>query len=286
MTMGPTQRPLDPHEHDELAELALLSSIGALLPEEQRRIADHLADGCSRCEAELRQGEDASELMALAAPTLAPSAGARDALLRAADGTAVVKAAAPAAPLRRAPRRSRGVPWAALAASMALVLSSGALLAVWRQGRENREALALARGALEQSIAAQSSRTDELSAKVGGFETAVAALHSQRVQELTLGGESKFGDATARVVMDASGHQVLLLASRVPPLPAGQTYQLWVIVSGEPRSLGVFKPDPDGRVIHVKSEALTLAGDEKVAVSVEPAGGVQQPTGPIVLISH
>jgi anti-sigma-K factor RskA len=103
---------------------------------------------------------------------------------------------------------------------------------------------------------------------------------------MTLGGESKFGQATARVVMDAAGQQVLLLASRVPPLPAGQTYQLWVIISGTPRSLGVFTPDPEGRVVHVESESLTLASDAKVAVSVEPSGGVAQPTGPIVLISH
>jgi anti-sigma-K factor RskA len=48
----------------------------------------------------------------------------------------------------------------------------------------------------------------------------------------------------------------------------------------------VFKPDPEGRVVHVESESLTLASDAKVAVSVEPSGGVPQPTGPIVLISH
>jgi len=283
--MDPNPRPLDPHEHDELAELALLSSIGALLPEEQRRIAEHLADGCARCEAELRQGIDASELMALAAPTLAPSAGARDALLRETDGAAMAKAPA-VAPARRAPRRTRGVPWAALAASLALVLSSGALLAVWRQGRDSRDALELARGALEQSIAAQATRTEALAAKVGGVETTVAALGTSRVQELTLGGESKFGEASARVVMDASGHQVLLLASRVPPLPAGQTYQLWVIVSGTPQSLGVFRPDPEGRVLHMETENVTFSSDAKVAVSVEPSGGVPQPTGPIVLISH
>jgi anti-sigma-K factor RskA len=88
------------------------------------------------------------------------------------------------------------------------------------------------------------------------------------------------------VVMDASGHQVLLLASRVPPLPAGQTYQLWVIVSGTPQSLGVFRPDPDGRVLHMETENVTFSSDAKVAVSVEPSGGVPQPTGPIVLISH
>jgi hypothetical protein len=285
MTMGTNQPPLDPREHDELAELALLSSIGALLPEEQRRVAEHLADGCVRCEAELRQGHDASELMALAAPTLAPSEGAREALLRETDGAVVTKLPA-AAPARHAPRRTRGVPWAALAASLALVLSSGALLAVWRQDRESRDALALARGALEQSIAAQATRTEELAAKVGGVETTVAALHTPQTQTLTLGGESKFGEASARVVMDASGHQVLLLASRVPPLPSGQTYQLWVIVSGTPRSLGVFKPDHEGRVIHMETEEMTLASDAKVAVSVEPSGGVPQPTGPIVLISH
>jgi hypothetical protein len=291
MTMDTTRRPLDPQEHDELAELALLSAVGALLPEEQRRVAAHLAEGCARCEAELAQGQEASELLALAAPTVEPSAGARAALLRAVDTETAVAPASVAgalaeAPGRHAPRRARSTPWAALAAGLALLLSSGALLEVLRQGQESRSALAAARGALEQSLAEQASRTDALAQQVGGVENSVASLQGSHVQEMTLGGEAKFGQATARVVMDAAGQQVLLLASRVPPLPAGQTYQLWVIISGTPRSLGVFTPDPEGRVVHVESESLTLASDAKVAVSVEPSGGVPQPTGPIVLISH
>src|SRR5262245_33272816 len=147
MTMDPTRRPLDPQEHDELAELALLSAVGALLPEEQRRVAAHLAEGCARCEAELAQGQEASELLALAAPTVEPSAGAREALLRAVGTEAAVAPVSLAeAPGRSAPRRARSTPWAALAAGLALLLSSGALLAVLRQGEESRSALAAARG--------------------------------------------------------------------------------------------------------------------------------------------
>jgi anti-sigma-K factor RskA len=281
-------RDLDPREHDELAELAVLSSVGALLPDEQRRVAAHLAHGCTRCEAELRESVEAADVMALAAPALAPSAGAREALLRAVEAPVPIARASPTAPVYAAPRRARGASWAALAASLALVLSSGSLLAVWQQGREARVALAEARSALEQVVAEQGQRTDELAQRVGGFEQSIATLSATRVQEVALGGEAGYGQATARVVMDSAGQQVLLLASRVPPLPPGRTYQLWVIVSGTPRSLGVFRPDTEGRVVHVETESETLPteGGVQVAVSVEPAGGVPQPTGPIVLVSH
>lgn len=285
MTMAdPGQEPLSPTEHALLSELAQLAPLGVLSLDEQQRVALHLRSGCERCSVELRQGAGALDVLALATPTLATSARAREALL-----AAVAPAGARRAPERQqAPRRPRSfvAPLAAVAAGLALVLSIGSLLAVLRQQRDTRSALETASTQLDARLVAESQRLEALAQRVGTFEQTLQAAPVSGPREWALAGEASFGAAEARVVVDAAGQQVLLLASQLPPLPPGRTYQLWVIVSGAPESLGVFEPDRDGRVVFVESKPLAFGSGAQVAVSVEPAGGVPQPTGPIVLMSH
>jgi hypothetical protein len=283
MTMDERGRELSEQAHAELTELALLAPLGALLPEEQRRVALHASEGCTRCEAALREAHGALDVLALAAPELEPSPRARDAVVAALD-TAPVRAL----PARQAPpreRRSFAQRFAAVAAGIALVLAAASLSLVLRQGRETRQALELADARLEQRVAAEGQQREALAQRVGVFEQEMQTRAAASVS-LALAGEATFGTADARVVMDAAGQQVLLLASRIPPLPQGRTYQLWVIVSGAPKSLGVFAPDRDGRVVYVQSESLDLPSGVQAAVSIEPSGGVPQPTGPIVLVSR
>jgi hypothetical protein len=73
-------------------------------------------------------------------------------------------------------------------------------------------------------------------------------------------------------------------ASRLPAPPADSTYQIWFMSGAEPVSAGSFVPDQAGR--------FTLATDVApqvpppvtgVAVTIEPAGGRERPTGPTLL---
>ena len=66
---------------------------------------------------------------------------------------------------------------------------------------------------------------------------------------------------------------------RLPPAPAGRTYQIWAIADGKPVSIALFNSGLDG---HALVERFTLpasvAGISAVAVTVEPEGGSPQPT--------
>jgi len=73
-------------------------------------------------------------------------------------------------------------------------------------------------------------------------------------------------------------------ASRLPQPPQGSIYQIWLLTAGAPISLGTAAPDASGRV--------TLATDSPpeaprpivgVRVTLEPAAGVAEPSGPTVL---
>jgi anti-sigma-K factor RskA len=76
----------------------------------------------------------------------------------------------------------------------------------------------------------------------------------------------------------------LLVAAGLPPAPAGKTYQLWAIVGKQaPVSAGVFSVDAKGSG---SLRVPTLAGVGKVdvfAVTLEPAGGLPAPSGPMYL---
>jgi hypothetical protein len=73
----------------------------------------------------------------------------------------------------------------------------------------------------------------------------------------------------------------VLVAHGLADLDPTQTYQLWLIHDGQPVAAGVFRPAGDGPTI-VPAEAQVL-GAELVAVTVEPAGGVAEPTGSVLI---
>lgn len=274
--------PVDPAVHEELARLAELAALRALDPDEHRRLSEHLRDGCEDCLARSEQGLRALDILTLAGPVAAPSAGARAALLDAIDAPGA-RPERRRTPVRRARWRA-ALP--AMAAGLALVLAAGALFTARRVERDAAAALGEARAQLEARLAERDGSVEALAARLAHSEEVLRAK-AAGVREVTLAGEADFGAASARVVVDRAGNQVLLLASRLPPAPRGHTYQLWVIVSGTPRSLGVFDADTEGRALHVESEPLHLDDDDfRIAISVEPSGGVPQPTGPIVLASH
>jgi anti-sigma-K factor RskA len=80
-----------------------------------------------------------------------------------------------------------------------------------------------------------------------------------------------------QVVLAPSGEGVLVARS-LPRAPEGKTYEAWVIGENGPLPAGLFRGGP----IDVLLLDRTVPKGAKVAVTVEPAGGSQQPTGSIV----
>jgi hypothetical protein len=80
------------------------------------------------------------------------------------------------------------------------------------------------------------------------------------------------------LIASPSQRDAVLTAARLPALPDGRVYQVWVIGPAGTRAAGF-----------LSGTALVLVGvraGERVGVTVEPAGGTSQPTTtPIVLVS-
>jgi anti-sigma-K factor RskA len=87
-------------------------------------------------------------------------------------------------------------------------------------------------------------------------------------------GARRLAVANATLYVTRDGRAALI--ARLPEPADEKVYEAWVIADGVPRAAGTFR----GRAI-----VLTRAvrGDAVVAVTVEPAGGVDAPTGPTVV---
>jgi anti-sigma-K factor RskA len=88
-------------------------------------------------------------------------------------------------------------------------------------------------------------------------------------QQTTAGGR-------ATVVLDASRHELAVITSGLPALPAGKVYQLWLIGSTKITSAGLLPEAKAGRTAPVLASGV-VQGD-KLGLTVEPAPGSSQPT--------
>ncbi len=84
------------------------------------------------------------------------------------------------------------------------------------------------------------------------------------------------GVTTGRIVYLPDEHIAIMTMDGLADPPADRAYQAWSLTGGQARSLGVLPAPRDGHIDAVLSG--DLAGADRIAVTVEPAGGSDQPT--------
>ena len=80
----------------------------------------------------------------------------------------------------------------------------------------------------------------------------------------------------ATVVLAADRHELAVVTSGLPALPAGKVYQLWLIGKAKTVSAGLLPPARSGRTAPVLASGV-VKGDT-LGLTVEPAPGSPQPT--------
>ena len=181
-----------------------------------------------------------------------------------------------------ASRRSSAayIPWLAAAASV--VLSVGlTIYAGQLRSRistlevELRDARQRADASERLMADAQRTATDA--------QASVAILTAPDVARVDLTGQPVAPNASARAFWSRSRGMVFT-ASNLPPLPAGRTYQLWVVTAQAPISAGLLTPDPAGNVSDTFNTSPDVPQPVAIAVTIEPAGGLPAPTGDMYLL--
>jgi anti-sigma-K factor RskA len=266
---------------DDMHSQAYLYAVGALDPEEAREFEAHLTS-CADCRKEVA---DMSEITARLSEAVAaePSAQLRAAVLQEIASTPQDRADDPtrttagahaqtvspgrhAGPVAAGDRSSAVVPLRRRARErVAIVLAAAVALAAvgvggWALNERNQA---------RDDLAAARAFNDQLT-------SILSAGDAQTVSAHTTNG------ALAAVVRSQSQGTAMLLASGLPTLPVGKTYQAWTIDNDTPASAGTFESEGDQTAYQLPASAVQTG---TVAVTIEPAGGSEQPTAkPIVAL--
>jgi hypothetical protein len=240
--------------HDEAIALAGLYVLDALEPAERAQVDAHLAS-CRQAHDEFTEvGAVVPGLATLADPVGAPASLKNKVMADYRAGAGVPAwAMAPAASASAAPTRATNRSWLSWAAAATAVLLI-AVTAGWAY--------------VAQSNAAFEEQRSQMIAQA--IEVMVAPGSSVATLEGTAAAAGASGFAAFGA--DGAGYMVLV---DVPAAPAGTTYQAWYIADGVPASAGLLSVDRDGYAVTALSGR---PGTQVIALTVEPAGGSEQPT--------
>ncbi|MGH7620003.1 MAG: anti-sigma factor domain-containing protein [Gemmatimonadaceae bacterium] len=140
--------------------------------------------------------------------------------------------------------------------------------------------------ALEEQIAATSRlrhSVDSLSGQLAARDSLIAGVAARDVTTWTLTSATAT-DPYARLFWDRARHSWTLIAHNIPPLKSGRTYQLWLVTPKAKISAGTF--DVHGGDAVVRATYDLTEPPRGIAVTDEPAGGVPQPTGSVVVAAQ
>ena len=251
--------------NDRLDELIALAALGELTAEETAELdallaadpaaADELAAALDAA-ATLQSSEPLEPPPALRASVLASIASIEQ--LPARDETRPDRSATPPPPptvpadpvsLGGARRRRRPVAWLAAAAAVVLIAAGGVFVAT---------------------------RNDDSSGETASDDPIVAVLDADDVTTRTL--EGSLG-TTLELAYSADEGAMVVTGDDVPAVADDETYQLWMVDESGAVPAATFRPDDSGHV------AVRVDGDPSgfvVGVTLEPSGGSEQPTLPIL----
>lgn len=295
--------------HEELQALAGAYALGALDGEELQAFREHLP-ACWECRQQVLEFEEVYAEGSLALPPVKPDPALKGKLLAriSGQGPALPPAPAPAPTVGPAQAAARSgaassdaglPPWVGLLL-LGLALSALACASLWLSAR------ARAAG-LEARLQALESQGDErmaLAAQVARLEGDWRQAH-ERLERLAielqvwrrllrepearveaLRGTEAAPGAVGRVLWH--GNQVALVAERLPQLPPGQVYALWALEGERKLLAGLFPHAAEGSTLVglAALPAAVPAGVQAFALTPEPEGGGEAPTGQVVLLGQ
>ncbi len=180
---------------------------------------------------------------------------------------------------------SRGVlPWA-IAALLLIGLTVSLIL--WRTERRSFELTIAQMGRTSEEIRAERAELDEELAKKNVELSEISTvLDSPRLRVLALKGQAGVAESSSgKIYWDEQANK-WIVSAKLPPAPEGKVYQLWFVTPEEKISAGLIETDSSGKgfaLVDGPGDASRLAA---AAITLEPAGGSDQPTSPIYMLGQ
>jgi|HubBroStandDraft_6_1064221.scaffolds.fasta_scaffold80443_2 anti-sigma-K factor RskA len=255
-----------------------LYALGALEDDEKLAIESHVS-ACSDCARKLAEARGRISLLALAAPQSDPSPLVKQRLMAqvhaSRDASPAAQTAQYLAPRAIEPATTGGGFfgrwWAAVLVPVGAALAV-ATIVLWNQKAQLDHQLAEMRVAISK----QQSELDEARHLAALFE-------SKDTITIALAPQPGTPPTSAHVMYNAK-MGMLMYDGSLLPTAADKSYQLWLVpMSGDPINAGVFNPVA-GQSNHWMMKLPPGIAPKEFAITLEPAGGMPRPTGPMVLV--
>jgi len=248
-----------------------LYALGVLEGEEKAAIESHVPT-CADCAAKLAEARGRIALLAFLAPRAEPSPAVREKLLRqihaSAEGAGARRAQGAAEPERAGGFFGRW--WAAILVPVGIALAIATIF-LWSENARLTRELAQQRANLED----QKKQLDEV-------RHMAALLEAKDTMTVALASQPGMAKGDVRVMYNAK-MGMAVCDGWVEPAPANKSYQLWLVpMEGKPISAGVI--DHGGPINPWMMKLPQGMPAKAFAVTLEPEGGMPQPTGPMVLV--
>jgi anti-sigma-K factor RskA len=246
-----------------------LYALGALEGEEKQALEAHIA-GCAACSAKLAEARGRVSLLALSVKPIAPPAAVKSRLME------QVRAESRPAGGRvesRSPESAGGLfgRWtmAWVAAAAVLAVATGLL---WYQNAKDAEKI-------QQAL--KDAEATEL--KIQNAQKLIAILQAPDSVMISMASADST-QVTGKVCYNARLGK-LACSTHLPSAPSDKSYQLWLVpTAGDPLSAGLIAPNMISTDDMWMADVKAGTSAKAFAVTLEPAGGVPQPTGPKVLV--
>lgn len=233
----------------ELKDMFELYALGLLEGEEKDQVEQHLARNCETCQANLRDALAVNALVMASVPQTAPPAGLKRRVLA---GFGI--------------ERGR---WGWLGAFAATLM---AVVALWLSVEERRR---------EGDLAEARRQVIAITAERDRLNQAFNFLNQPETKQVNFGSGQQQPPRGNVFIHSRLG--VLLIASNLPALPSGKTFEMWVIPAknSPPRPAGLFQATGQGSGMNLLPGAVNSL--YAVAVSIEPEAGAQTPSDVILV---
>ncbi len=244
---------MSPMDDKSFEDLKDAYALGALPADERATVEAYLALHPER-QAEIDDMVGIAGLLALAPPEQEPPADLRRRLMQVVESEAVQPRAAESS-------SSSWFGW--LGGLRNVALGAAAVLVV---------------GLLSWNVLLQ----EDVQDLRGQVEEARSANEAQQTREIALDGTWAEQGARAEVTA-LKDDRAILVVEDMPSMPEDRTGQVWVIHDDKPLPSGLL--DPSG---NMAATAITtpLRGADAIAVTIEPAGGSEEPTSDPVLVQE
>ncbi|RPI25401.1 MAG: hypothetical protein EHM61_14480 [Acidobacteria bacterium] len=229
----------------------------------KREVFEHHLDSCAECGRELAELREVLFSLPLTLPVSVPPPGLRERVLEQATGS------------RTVPRRTyQGYGWRVWAIAASVLLAILGYFA-WRQWQTNLD--------VTRQVSRLREENRQLRESNRSLSDRVNLLTRPDTRFLRMAGLDNYRETSGSAFLQPTERTAVAFLHELPSLAGPQDFQMWVIQNGRPPIPSeVFKPSGDTTEVSFRLP-IEVNQVAVLAVTIEPAGGSPQPTGPMVL---